>query len=188
VIGTWLPAELVPWVLVVAGGALALLAWRTRRAEPGSLLFSLGLALAGLYGVLLYPRVAAYTQLALFPALLVVLQHRAGLRAAGRAGRWLFLLTVDLLLWSWLAATALVLAGAALLLLAQPDPLATLARYTPLPWIPGFVLPLLLLLPLGVLAGRTWRAAREPGPVTGTAGTAPDAPAGAPRGQSRPDA
>ncbi len=86
-LGVWLSPPLVTVALVGLGIALAGALWRTRRAEPGSPAFSLGLALTCFYGLLLIPSWVFYNQLLLVPAILLILQQRAVLAAAGALGR-----------------------------------------------------------------------------------------------------
>jgi hypothetical protein len=157
ILDTWLPPLLAAAALVLLAGALALFAWRTRAAQPGSLAFSLGYAFAGLFSILAFPGWAAYNQLILFPAALLVMQQAGALRAAGRGGRLLYILTFDLLLWPWVAATGLLLVWLATRLTGQPSPLVA-AGYL-LPWVTSLITPILLLAPLGLLA---WGVARAP--------------------------
>jgi hypothetical protein len=162
ILDTWLPGPLSVAVLAALGAGGAWFAWRTRHAGPGSLAFSLGVAFSGLFSILAFPGWAAYNQLILFPAWLLLLQSRDRLYAWGRAGRWAYLAALDLVLWPW-ATAVLVLAGWPLLAAlpaATAERLGNLAAL--LPWVTSLITPVVLLAPLGLLA---WQAARAPSPA-----------------------
>lgn len=175
----WLPAPLVPIVLTVLGLGLALYLWRTRRAEPGSTAFSLGIALTALGSVAFYPAYFSYNQVLLYPAALLVVQQRPTWQALGRAGRLIYVLTVDTLIWPWFIALLLLggLLGAAFA--GAPATILTIAAHWDLPWIPTLV-PVVLLIPLAWLA---WRAGRAPPPGGSALADHGPAPRRAPPGQ-----
>ncbi len=150
--GGGLPAPLRWGLLGVGGAGLIGFLWRTRRTTPGSVAFSLGLALCSLYSILLFPSWVAYNQVILVPAALLLVQQRQTLRAFSRLGALLYLLAVDTLLWPWLAATGLTVVA----LLAG---VGTVITVLALPWITSLILPLVLLAALGPLA---WQVARTP--------------------------
>jgi hypothetical protein len=162
ILDTWLPGPLSVAALVALGAAGAWFAWRTRQAGPGSRAFSLGLAFSGLFSILAFPGWAAYNQLILFPAALLLLLARDTLYALGRAGRWAYLVALDLVLWPW-ATAVLVLVGWPLigaLPAATGERLGGLAVL--LPWVTSLITPVVLLAPLGLLA---WQVGRTPRPA-----------------------
>ena len=146
-------------LLTLGGGALGgvllvAFTWYGRRAEPGTFAFGLGLALVGLYTIVLFPGWALTHECLVYPAGLLVLQQRERLWSSGGSGRVAYLFAVGLLLFPWLLATALV--GAWAVAAAFGDP-AGVARYWPWPWVVGLVAPMGLLLPLGLLVWRGFR-------------------------------
>jgi hypothetical protein len=159
ILAAWLPEPLVPVVQVALGLVWAAFGWRARRVPPGSLAFSLGLALPLLYSILLLPVWTPYNQILLFPAALLVLQHRAALLALGRAGRLVYAVTVSVLIWPLLAMTLWMLLWAGgVLLLDSPLVGALLTRFVQAPWVIELAVPLVLLVPLSLLA---WPVARR---------------------------
>jgi hypothetical protein len=175
ILAAWLPAPLVLLAQVALGGALALFAWRSRHAPPGSLAFNLGLALPGLYSILLLPVWTAYNQILLFPAALLVLQQRPALLARGRAGRLVYALTTSVLIWPYVASAIWVLLWVAGGLLESFTLREMAARFLDAPWVVSLMVPVILVLPLSLLAWPILR--RGLAPPAGGAGPAP-VPAG----------
>ena len=134
--------------------------WRTRRAEPGSPAFSLGLALTCFYGLLLIPSWVFYNQLLLYPAILLILQQRAVLasgRGAGAGGLWghagLASLVLDHGEWVGVGLAGGDAAG-------SPSLVASITGIWQLPWISGLVLPRCCCCRWGSWPGALW-----PGPA-----------------------
>lgn len=97
----------------ILGGALIVLlvvvCWRWRKAATGSEQFGWALAWVATVTIVILPKLAAYNQLLLIPALLVLARRHANLP---RAGFWLRAVTKGAFacqIWQWLAATALSL-------------------------------------------------------------------------------
>ena len=174
ILAAWLPPALVPGVQIGMGLALALLAGRSRHAAPGSLAFSLMLALTTLYSILLIAAWTAYNQIMLFPAALLLLQQRDMLAALGRGGRMLAAASVSLLVWPLPAMGVWVLVYGAGVLLGLPALRETAILVVRAPWVIGLVTPLALVVPLGVLAWPILRrglAAPTAPPILGDAPT-----------------
>ncbi len=109
-----LPATVEPVTigLAVALVGLALVVWwRARRAEAGTFPFARAVALTLAITLLIIPTWAPYNQPVLLPAILLLLQYRAALWAAGRRWvRWVWVAAAGIIGWPWLAAGALLLA------------------------------------------------------------------------------
>lgn len=157
----WVPAPLIPWVVGIIGLALLGVAWRTRRAEPGSLAFGLILALPGVYSILAFPSWFTHGLLILYPAALLVGQYAATLRQQGWAGRIAYTITLDFLLWPWLSALPLLLYWVLAGLIGGPAAAISAGQLWPVFWVINLLVPVVLLLPLGLL---TWSVVRGPGP------------------------
>ena len=86
---------------------LAVLCWRWRKALPGSQHFALALACVSSVTLVVLPKLAAYNQLLLVPALLVLIQRY------GKLGQVRFLVRAMIKgafacqIWQWLAATVI---------------------------------------------------------------------------------
>jgi len=80
--------------------------WRGRRAAADSPTFALLSSLVLAATIVIVPMVAPYNQLLLIPATLILARDYTSLWSA-RIAKMLTLLTIGLLLWPWLAATAL---------------------------------------------------------------------------------
>jgi hypothetical protein len=104
----WL-ANLLAAALVVS---LVLQCWRWREAPAGTPQFGWALASLAVVTLAVMPKLAAYNQPLLIPAVLVLLAHRGAIRKAGFLPRALTRAVLMCLLWQW--GTALVLALASL--------------------------------------------------------------------------
>jgi hypothetical protein len=128
----WL-ARLVAGVLVAA---LILYCWRWRKATAGSEHFGWALAWVGTVTLTVIPKLAAYNQPLLIPALLVLLAHRKTIFKAGVLPRALSKGVAACLLWEWgtaaiLAVSSLVV-GTSSLQVAAGVPEDTLLALPPL--------------------------------------------------------
>jgi hypothetical protein len=92
-------------LLVLAATMVA--CWRERRqaANSGSFAFMLSLVLAT--SILLVPTYAAYNQVLLIPASMVLLKERRTIWRRSLANRVLFTITGSLIFWPWISSTAL---------------------------------------------------------------------------------
>jgi Glycosyltransferase family 87 len=92
-------------VLVLAATMVA--CWRERRqaAHTGSFAFMLSLVLATT--ILLVPTYAAYNQVLLLPALMVLVKEGRTIWQGSIANRALFVITAGLIFWPWISSTAL---------------------------------------------------------------------------------
>jgi len=110
-----LQAIFTGWVaLVVSVGllvAVAFRAWRTRTSKAGSEQFGWTLALVSSCTVVLIPKIAAYNQLVLIPALLLLVAKWAGRRSFGLLARSAVKATFTCQLWQWAAAVVLATAS-----------------------------------------------------------------------------
>jgi hypothetical protein len=98
-----LAAALVAVALGVGGGA--------RGAAPATFPFARALALTLAITLLIIPTWAPYNQPVLLPAILLLVQYRAALWAAGRRWvRWAWVTAAAMVGWPWLAAAGLLLA------------------------------------------------------------------------------
>jgi hypothetical protein len=100
-----------PWsraLELVAFAAVLFIFWRERRqaANTGAFIFTLSLALAAT--ILLVPSFAAYNQVLLIPALLVLIRERRTIWRRSVGNRLLFLVTASLVVWPWISSTVLV--------------------------------------------------------------------------------
>jgi hypothetical protein len=132
---TWLSS------LTAAGLLLALvsLCWKWRHAAAGSREFAWGLAWVVSVTLVILPKAAAYNQLLLLPALLVLGEHHSEIASSGLLARALAKATWVCLVWTWLAACLLAV-GLSLLPLDRLQNLALSPLYTLL------ALPAVLLL------------------------------------------
>ena len=105
---TWL-ASLLSVALVVF---VVLYCWRSRKAPAGTTQFGWALASLAVVTLTVMPKLAAYNQPLLIPAVLLLLAHRDAIRKAGLFPRALTRAVLICLLWQW--GTALVLALASL--------------------------------------------------------------------------
>jgi hypothetical protein len=128
------------WALDVLVFAATMVAcWRERRqaANTGSLAFMFSMVLAAT--ILLVPTYAAYNQVLLLPALMVLVKEGRTIWQRSVANRLLFTITAGLIFWPWISSTAL--AGLSFIL-----PRETVEQAWPLPfWT-------VLQIPLGVTA------------------------------------
>jgi hypothetical protein len=113
-LGRLLPAGVEPVTNALAAGLVALALgvwWRTRRAAAGTFPFARALALTLAITLLIIPTWAPYNQPVLLPAILLLVQYRAALWAAGRRWvRWAWVAAAAMIGWPWLAAAGLLLA------------------------------------------------------------------------------
>jgi hypothetical protein len=98
-----------PAAILVLLGVSAALAWKKRRAHPGSLDFWLTLSLLlAITSVCLLPGQAIYDHVILLPGIFLLLRYRRELRRAGRIPRILLAVGAVILLWPWAAAFGLI--------------------------------------------------------------------------------
>ena len=160
ILQAWLPPALIPVVLAALGLGLALYAWTTRRTGPGSPAFNLTWAGCGLYSILVLPNWLPYNQVILYPAALLALLAAGG---GNRAQRLIDRLTGLVLVAPWPLVGLLVSAWAAAGALGGTSAAGTVAGLWPLTWLPGCVVPVVLLLSWGRLAAAGW-GRRRPAP------------------------
>jgi len=127
----WL-AKLAALSLVIA---LAYVCWRRRHAEIGTDEFNSGLAWTVSVTLAILPKLAAYNQVLLFPALLFFMLRWRSISRAGRLARALVKGAFACLLWPWSAA--LVLAVLSFLIPPQRlEQFAHVPEYTSLALVP----------------------------------------------------
>jgi len=148
------PVGLIQPLLAAAGLGLAVMAWRTRRAEPGDLGWRWMLGAICLYTVFIFPSWTAYNQLILAPTVILLIQERHWFRTRGIIGRETVGIIMGLLIWPLIAATVLVSLWFIVIHLGGRPP-DTLDRIVSLPWVTNLLLPLALCLPLAWLARRS---------------------------------
>ncbi len=131
-----LPAWLARMVTAALVAALVLYCWRWRKAAAGSEHFGWALAWVATVTLAVIPKLAAYNQPLLIPALLVLLAHREAIFKAGVFPRALTKGAMACLLWQW--GTAIILAfssflvGASRVRIAAGVPEYTLLALSPL--------------------------------------------------------
>jgi len=79
--------------------------WRGRKVEPVAPEFGLIGALVLAVTIIVIPTWAPYNQVLLVPAILLLVRDWRGVMRAGSAARLIYLLTVFLVAWPWVAAT-----------------------------------------------------------------------------------
>jgi len=100
-----------PVAIVVLIGVSAGLAWRNRRAGPESPVFWLTLSLLlAITSVAILPGQAIYDHVILLPGIILVVRNRRALWAAGRVCQILLVIGALILVWPWVAASALIVA------------------------------------------------------------------------------
>jgi hypothetical protein len=104
-----LPSFLAPVFSVVLLGLLFALCWRWRKAPAGSEDFAWALAWVSAVTLAIIPKLAAYNQLFLIPALLVLLAQREAIWKTGLLPRALVKGAFACQLWQWGAALMLSL-------------------------------------------------------------------------------
>jgi hypothetical protein len=109
-----LPAWLALSVEAALVGLLVLFCWRWRKASAGSEYFGWALAWVATVTMAVLPKLAAYNQIVVIPALLVLLAHRRKIWQAGLFPRALTKSAFICLMWPW--ATALILSIGTLLI------------------------------------------------------------------------
>ena len=87
---------------------LAVLCWRWRKAPSGSQHFALALAWVSSVTLVVLPKLAAYNQLLLVPALLVLVQRYGKLGQVSLLVRAMIKGAFACQIWQWLAATVLL--------------------------------------------------------------------------------
>jgi len=129
-----LPAVLARMILGLLVIVLALQCWRWRKAVAGSEEFRWALAWVAAVTLAIIPKLAAYNQLLLIPALLVLLAHVG--TVANPLARILSRAALACQIWQWLAASVLgvgsLVISAASLRKAAEIPLYTLLALVPL--------------------------------------------------------
>jgi hypothetical protein len=108
-----LPAWLASMVAAVLVGFLVLRCWRWRKAPAGSEQFGWAMAWAASVTLAVMPKLAAYNQPLLIPALLVLLAHREAISKMRLFPRALTKGVLMCLIWQW--GTAVILALCSLL-------------------------------------------------------------------------
>jgi hypothetical protein len=142
------------WVLLAA--FVVVVCWRSRKAEASSGAFGRTLGLVTAATLVLIPKLAAYNQLLLIPALLVLLRQRG--QASGILARAFTKGAFACQIWQWSAALALSIVS----LLAAPQRLLSIAQ------LPMYTL--LAVPPLTLLGLLTATAAHELWPRKAKAG------------------
>ena len=104
-----LPAWLARLVAAALLSLLAVCCWRWRKAPAGSEQFGCALAWVAAVTLALIPKLAAYNQPLLIPALLVLLAHRGMIWKAGLVPRALAKGVLMCLMWPWVTAVILAL-------------------------------------------------------------------------------
>jgi hypothetical protein len=165
-----LPAWLASLVAVTLVGFLFLHCWRWRKSPAGAGQFGWALAWVASVTLAVMPKLAAYNQPLLMPALLLLLAHREAIWKTRLLPRALTKGVLMCLLWQW--GTALILALGSLLVPPSTfQPLAGLPEYTLLSLPPMTLLAVIMTtVSLAVAGGRT--------PTGGLNPQAPAAPQG----------
>ncbi len=104
-----LPSFLARIFSVALVGLLFVFCWRWRKAPAGSEDFAWALAWASVVTLAIIPKLAAYNQLFLIPALLVLLAQRETISKAGLVPRAMVKAAFGCQLWQWAAALMLSL-------------------------------------------------------------------------------
>ena len=102
-----LPAWLAGWFGVALIVLLAIFCWRWRKAAPASDYFGWALALVVSVTLVVLPKLAAYNQLLLIPALLMLAGQYGNRGKASLLARAMTKGAFACQIWQWLAATAL---------------------------------------------------------------------------------
>jgi hypothetical protein len=147
---------LSPWVGRVAAGllvvAVADVCWRFRKQESDQPAFLLMLALTLAATIIIIPMFAPYNFLLMLPAIFLVVKNWRRLwaeDAISRTGLGLFAIALG---WPWLVAVALAIASPAI----SPATLEQQWRL-PLYTIAKIPMPLLCMIPLGLLVSNAWK-------------------------------
>lgn len=110
-LGPNLGAYFGPVAIMVLVGVSAGLAWRNRRAGPESPAFWLTLSLLlAITSVAVLPGQAIYDHVILLPGIFLVVRNRRALWSAGRVCQILLAIGALIVVWPWLAASALIMA------------------------------------------------------------------------------
>lgn len=136
--------------MIVTAGlllALAVLAWKLRRAAAGSHAFNVMLGLVLAATVVVIPTWAPYNQLLLLPALILLLRDWRPLSRLGRLSRLLYLLVAGVVVWPWLATLYLSAAWFV-------QPAAVVERGWTLPLYTSLFIPFGIMTLLGLAAAR----------------------------------
>ena len=147
---------LSPWVGRVAGAllvvAVADVCWRFRKQESDHLGFVLMITLTLAATIIIIPMFAPYNFLLMLPAIFLVFKNRRRLWVEGAISRSGLVMFSMVLGWPWLAAVGLAIASPAISSAALQEhwrlPLYTIAK------IP---MPLVCLIPLGLLVADAWK-------------------------------
>ena len=129
VVQLFLPSFVAKVVIAALVCALCAVCWHWRKAVPGSEDFAWALAWVSAVTMGILPKVAAYNQPVLIPALLVLLAHRQTIWKAGSIPRSLAKAVVACQSWQWI--TAIILSLCSLLVSAtRLRPAAMVPEYT----------------------------------------------------------
>jgi len=129
IVQLFLPSFLAKVMIAALVCALIAVCWHWRKAAPGSEAFAWALAWVSVVTIAILPKLAAYNQPLLIPALLVLLAQRDTIWNAGFAPRYLVKATFGCQLWQWI--TALILSLCSLFLpAARLRPAALAPEYT----------------------------------------------------------
>ena len=139
-----LPSVLAKVFSVALVGILVALCWRWRTAPAGSEDFGWALAWVSTVTLAIIPRLAAYNQLLLIPALLVLLARSETIRKTGLFPRAMVKGTYACQVWQWAAAVVLSLCSF-VLPAAKLRPAAEVPMYTSLASRPLTLLAVALL-------------------------------------------
>ncbi len=135
----FLPSVLATLATAAVLGVLSVLCWRWRKASAGSDNFGWALAWVGTCTLMVIPKLAAYNQPLLIPALLVLLARRETIWQGGRLPRALTKGVFLCLMWLW--GTALMLSFSSFLV-----PASRLRMLVHLPEYATFALSILTFL------------------------------------------
>ncbi|MGA8150706.1 MAG: glycosyltransferase family 87 protein [Terriglobales bacterium] len=107
IIQVLLPSSAAWWVEAGLIVSSVLVCWRWRKAGAGSQQFGWALAWVATVTLAVVPKLAAYNELLLIPALLVLAAHYGKIRGLGLFPRALMKAAFACQIWQWLTATAL---------------------------------------------------------------------------------
>ena len=169
VVQLFLPSFVAKVAIAALVCALCAVCWRWRKAAPGSEDFAWALAWVSAVTIGILPKVAAYNQPVLLPALLVLLAQRKTIWNAGSIARSFAKAALACQLWQWIAATILSLCS----LVVSATSLRSFAM---VPEYTLFSLSAFTLLTVIAVTYSRWRAS-YPAPALGIA--ARDSPSSA---------
>jgi hypothetical protein len=129
VVQLFLPSLVAKLVIAALVCALCAVCWHWRKAAPGSEDFAWALAWVSAVTMGILPKVAAYNQPVLIPALLVLLAQRQTIWNAGSLSRSFAKAALACQLWQWIAAIVLSLCSL-LVSATRLRPAAMVPEYT----------------------------------------------------------